>query len=100
MNTQHESFLSRDGSPREFNLLASVETVSTQQCPSRVVLTYAILNIAHKFSDSKTAKTQLKAEIPHTDRKDQHGSKIYIKQPRCLSWNKVQYTPSRATATN
>jgi len=31
MNTRHESFLSRDGSPRELNLLALVENVSTQQ---------------------------------------------------------------------
>ena len=100
MNTQHESFLSRDGSPREFNLLASVETVSTQQCPSRVVLTYAILNIAHKFSVLKMIKAQLKAEIPHTDRKDQHGSKIYIKQPRCLSRNKGYYVTKALLQTN
>ena len=100
MNTQHESFLSRDGSPREFNLLASVETVSTQQCPSRVVLTYAILNIAQQNSDSKTAKAQLIAEIPHTDRKDHYGSKIYIKQPRCLSWNKGYYITKALLQTN
>ena len=60
----------------KINLLASVETVSTQQFPSRVVLTYAKLNIAHKFLVLKTIKAQLKAEISHTDRKDHHGSKI------------------------
>ena len=84
----------------KINLLASVETVSTQQFPSKVVLTYAKLNIAHKFSVLKTIKAQLKAEIPHTDRKAHYGVKFYIKQPRCFSWNKVQYKPSRATATN
>ena len=45
----------------------------------------------NNVSDSKTIKTQLKSEISHTDRKDHYGSKIYIKQPRCFSWNKVQY---------
>ena len=60
----------------EINLLASVETVSTQQFPSRVVLTYAILNIVNKISDLKTIKAQLKAEILHTDRKAHYGSKI------------------------
>ena len=60
----------------KINLLASVETVSTQQFPSRVILTYAKLNIAHKFSVLKTIKAQLKAEIRHTDRKAHYGSKI------------------------
>ena len=60
----------------KINLLASVETVPTQQFPSRVVLMYAILNIAQQNSDSKTAKAQLIAEISHTDRKDHYGSKI------------------------
>jgi len=84
----------------KINLLASVETVSTQQFPSRVVLTYAILNIAQQNSDSKTAKAQLIAEISHTDRKDHYGSKIYIKQPRCLSWNKGYYITKALLQTN
>ena len=42
----------------KINLLASVETVPTQQFPSRVVLTYAILNIAQqnfRFEDGQSA---------------------------------------------
>ena len=70
----------------KINLLASVETVSTQQFPSRVVLTYAILtSLNKKNSDLKTVKAQLIAEISHSDRKDHLGSKFYIKQQRCLS---------------
>ena len=53
----------------KINLLASVETVSAQQFPSKVVLTYTKLNIAHKFSVLKTIKAQLKSEISHSDRK-------------------------------
>ena len=60
----------------KINLVASVETVSTQQFPSRVVLTYAIVNIAQQNSDSKTVKAQLIAEISDTDRKDHNGRKI------------------------
>ena len=60
----------------KINLLASVGTVLTQQFPSKVVLTYTKLNIAHKFSVLKTIKAQLKAEIPHTDRKAHYGSKF------------------------
>ena len=91
MNTRHESFLSRYGSPRELKWLVLIDTALTQQVSSRVALTYAILNIAKQNSDSKTVKAQLITEISHTDRKDRYGSKIYIKQPRCLNWNKGYY---------
>ena len=84
----------------KINLPASVETVSTQQFPSMVVLTYAILNIAQQNSDSKTVKAQLIAEISHSDRKDHLGSKFYIKQPRCLSWNKGYYITKALLQTN
>ena len=100
MNTRHELFLSRYGSPRELKWLVSIDTASTQQVSSRVALTYAILNIAQQNSDSKTAKAQLIAEISHTDRKDHYGSKIYIKQPRCLSWNQVHYNTKVLLQTN
>ena len=58
MNTRHESFPPRSGSPREIKWLASVETASTQQVPSRAALTYAILNLAQqnfRFEDGQSA---------------------------------------------
>ena len=48
MNTRHESFPLRSGSPREIKWLVSIDTASTQQVPSRVALTDAILNIDHQ----------------------------------------------------
>ena len=56
MNTRHESFLSRYGSPRELKWLVSIDTASTQQVSSRVAPTYAILNLAQqcfRFEDDQ-----------------------------------------------
>ena len=82
MNTWHESFLSRDGSPRELKF------------------TCFGWNHLNKISTSKTTKTQLTNKVSHTDRKDHYGSKIYIKQPRCLSWNKGYYITKALLQTN
>ena len=80
MNTQHESFPSRYGSPREDKL------------------TCFGLNRLNKISIMKTTKTQLIGEFHTTginELKQQPERSlteaIYIIQPRCLIWNKVHY---------
>ena len=80
MNTWHESFPPRSGSPREIKWLASVETAST------------------RFQFRRQPKHSSSVKFHTTginEPKQQPGRSLIeandIRQPRCLIWNKVHY---------
>ena len=80
MNTRHESFPPRSGSPREIKWFASVETASTRfqfrRQPKHISL------VKFHTTDINELKQQPGRSLTEA---------IYIMQPLCLIWNKVQY---------